>query len=109
MHICRSHCVFRQFLWQYLIDPKKAKKDQYLEKDRMTANLMVDIANSIDSSIIMEASVPSDFPNKKLPLLNSSVWIENDQMNGPQIRYEHFEKKMASQLEIQSISAMPEQ
>ena len=57
----------------------------------------------------MEASVPSDFPNKKMPLLNSQVWIEEDLMNGPQIRYEHYEKSMASKLEIQKDSAMPEQ
>ena len=49
------------------------------------------------------------FPNKKLPLLNSQVWIENTPDNGPQIRFEHYEKPMASDLEIQKESAMPDQ
>ena len=56
----------------------------------------------------MEASVPSDFPNNKLPLLNSQVWIENTK-EGPQVRYEHYEKPMASGLEIQEKSAISDQ
>ena len=92
-----------------IIDEEQVNIDQNLEKDRRTTNLMVNIANSIDPSIQMEASVPSDFPNKKLPLLNSQVWIQEDSTNGPQIRYEHFEKPIASKIEIQNISAMPDQ
>ena len=42
-------------------------------------------------------------PNNKLPLLNSQVWIE-DTDEGPQVRYEHYQKPMASSLEIQEIS-----
>ena len=84
-------------------------KDENIEKDRRTANLIVDIANSIDPSIQVVASVPSDFPNKKLPLLNSQVWIENNPEYGPQIRFEHYEKTMASALEIQKDSAISEQ
>ena len=91
-----------------VIDKEQEQKDKQLKNDRRTANLMVEIANSIDPSIKMEASVPSDFPNEKLPLLNSQVWIEKDNDNCPQIRYEHFEKPMASSLEIQNDSAMPE-
>ena len=91
-----------------VIDEDQKNIDENLQKDRRTANLMVQIANTVDKSIVMEASVPSDFDNNKLPLLNSQVWIENDAENGPQIRYEHFEKHMASKLEIQQDSAMPE-
>ena len=91
-----------------VIDDTQVKNDSGIEKDKRTANLMVDIANHIDPSIKMEASVPSDFPNNKLPLLNSQVWIDNNTKDGPQIRYEHFEKPMASKLEIQNTSAMPE-
>ena len=54
----------------------------------------------------MEASVPSDFQNKKLPLLNTQVWIEVNSNNGPQIRYEHYEKPMTTQLVVQRNSAM---
>ena len=92
-----------------VINKEQAEKDQHMKNDRRTANVMVDIANSIDPSIKMEASVPSDFSNNKMPLLNSQVWIENDTINGPQIRYEHYEKSMASQLEIQNASATPDQ
>ena len=91
-----------------VIDKEQLEKDSQIKEDRRTANLMQDIANHIDPSIKMEASVPSDFPNNKLPLLNSQVWVENTIEHGPQVRYEHFEKSMASKLEIQATSAMPE-
>ena len=54
----------------------------------------------------MEASVPSDYMENKLPLLNCKVWLEKTE-DGQQIRYEHYEKPMASILEIQEESAMP--
>ena len=56
----------------------------------------------------MEAFVPSDFSNNKLPPLNSQVWIE-DTNEGPQVRYEHYEKPMSSNLEIQEQSAISDQ
>ena len=54
----------------------------------------------------MEAAVPSDSVDNKLPLLNCKVWMENTK-EGQQIRYQHYEKPMASILEIQEDSAMP--
>ena len=68
---------------------------------------MTKIANTIDSSIVMEAAVPSDFETQKLPLLNCQIWIEKDK-NGQKIRYEHYSKPMASILEVQNESAMPD-
>ena len=56
----------------------------------------------------MEAAVPSDSVDNKLPLLNCKVWMENTK-EGQQIRYQHYEKPMASILEIQEDSAMPAQ
>ena len=91
-----------------IIDENQKTIDHNLAKDRRTANLMTEIANTIDKSIVMEASVPSDFENNKLPLLNSQVWIENTNV-GPQIRFEHFEKPIASQQEIPEKSAISNQ
>ena len=54
----------------------------------------------------MEAAVPSDFEEKKMPLLNCKIWMENKN-NCQQIRYEHYEKPMASEVTIQKESAMP--
>ena len=89
-----------------LISEEQLIKDKELHADRRTANLMTTIANSIDPSIVMEAAVPSDFTDKKMPLLNCKVWMENTE-EGQQIRYEHYEKPMASILEIQEEPAMP--
>ena len=88
------------------ITEEQLKKDENLNADRRTANLMTEIANSIDPSIVMEAAVPSDFEEGKLPLLNCKVWLEYTE-EGQQIRYEHYEKPCASILEIQKDSAMP--
>ena len=84
---------------EIIITEEQLEKDREVKSDRRTANLMTKIANSIDPSIVMEASVPSDFIENKLPLLNCKVWLE-DTEEGQQIRYEHYEKPMASILEI---------
>ena len=82
------------------IKEDQIKKDKELKADRRTAYLMVQIANSIDPSIVMEASVPSDFVENKLPLLNCKIWLENTE-EGQKFRYEHFKKSMGSILKIQ--------
>ena len=89
-----------------VINEEQSVIDKNVHADRRTANLLVSIANSLDPSIVMEASVPSDFQNKKLPLLNCQVWIDRAKRN-PKIRYEHYEKPMANILEVQKESAMP--
>ena len=55
----------------------------------------------------MTSSVPSDFPEGKLPLLNCQVWMEKV-AGVDQIRYEHFEKTMSSKFTIQNESALPD-
>ena len=94
------------YIIDYITEEQK-NLDNEKKADRRTADLLVKIANSIDPSIVMEASVPSDFQNGKMPLLNCQVWIEKTEC-GEQIRYEHFEKPVSSILEIQSETAMPE-
>ena len=88
------------------ITEKQSELDKGMPADRRTANFLVEIATTIDPSIVMEAAVPSDFEDKKMPLLNCKVWMENK--NGhQQIRYEHYEKPMASEVTLQKESAMP--
>ena len=89
------------------ITEKQKEIDKNLKSDRRTANLITDIANTIDPSIVMTSSVPSDFPEGKMPLLDCQVWMER--VGGvDQIRHEHFEKTMASKFTIQNESALPD-
>ena len=36
------------------------------------------IANEVDVDIVMSAEVPSDFESKKLPFLDTQMWMEED-------------------------------
>ena len=49
------------------------------------------IANGLMDGIEMEADLPNNHPNKKLPILNMQVWIEDGVLY-----YEHYEKGVSS-------------
>ena len=67
------------------------RKDEDMEDDKRTANLIIDIANSIDPHIQMKAEVPSDHPelNNHLPILDTQVWLEDvgGSQNGARFQY----------------------
>ena len=52
---------------------------------------LLHIANGLMDGIEMEADLPRNHPNKKLPILNMMVWIEDGVLY-----YEHYEKEVSS-------------
>ena len=73
------------------------------------ANLIVDIANTLDPYIQMKAEVPSDHPElgNCLPILDTQVWLE-DVGGNQKIRHMYFEKEMASRGVTHKPSALGE-
>ena len=51
-----------------------------------------EIANKIVPGIEMESDLPCRYPDKKLPILDMKVWMDND----GNIKYQHYEKPVAS-------------
>ena len=68
------------------------------ENDKRTFSILTKIANEIDPDIVMSAEVPSDFPNRKLPFLDTQVWMEEKEGGGTtgRILWKFFEKEMNS-------------
>ena len=54
------------------ITEEQKENDKDKKADRRTADLLTKIANTIDPSIVMEASVPSDFANNKMIIMKST-------------------------------------
>ena len=51
------------------------------------ARVMTDIANSVMPGIVMEYDVPSRNNNRKMPILDMEVWIDEDEGN---IMFQHY-------------------
>ena len=92
------------------------------EKDREKEGMefFKKIGDSIDKSIKLEIDYPSKYDDKKMPLLDVKVWIEDKecnmqesqhnkevQKNKKAIRYEHYRKSMASRMTVHERSAIP--
>ena len=52
--------------------------DKELPDDKVTMTVINDIANSIDSMIEMTYDVPSNYTDKKVPMLDVKTWINKD-------------------------------
>ena len=90
------------------INSQQKEKDINIPGDERMVTLLKDIANVLDSDIQMTGDCPSANPNKKMPLLDCQVWMEqSERFPAGQILFSHYRKPMASKLTIQRESALP--
>ena len=87
---------------QLVINPEKTKTDAKRPIDLVTMEVIRDIANDVDDMIKFTVDVPSNHPDKKMPVLDLQVWLE-----GKQIKYIFYEKPMKSSKVIEKKSALP--
>ena len=77
--------------------------DKTMKDDKRTALVVKDVANSVHPMIQMEEDFPSNHDGGKIPILDLECWMEEDD----QIRFQHYEKPMASKLVLAASSALP--
>ena len=87
----------------------KAKKMTYdpsrndgLEDDARTFGILRDIANSLDQDIQMTVDVPSDFPDRRLPVLDLAIFVRDNQ-----VHHSFYQKPMATPFVNLQRSALP--
>ena len=61
------------------------------EDDARTFEILRTIANSIDPDIQMTSEVPSDFPDRRLPVLDLALFIKDNQ-----VHHSFYSKPMAT-------------
>ena len=90
------------------IDPEKIESDKLIPEDRRTFQIIEDMANHIDSDLVFSCEVPSDFPNGKVPYLDTQCWVDHSNPDYPRGRILHmfFRKSMNSQVLINKGSAI---
>ena len=75
------------------------------EIERNVMEIVKDIGNQIHNSIEIEVDYPSKYSDKKLPILDLKVWLEEID-NKHYIKHEYYHKKISSKAVINARSAM---
>ena len=83
---------------------EKAVDDADVPKDIGTMRIVQAIANDIEPMIQMTFDVPSLHNDKKVPMLDTKVWIDEEENK---IYHQYFEKPTKSKMVISKESAMP--
>ena len=78
------------------------KANSEVNADQHTFNILLKIANMLDSDIQLTMDVPSLNEGGKLPVLDLNVWIKDNI-----VRHSFYSKLMASPLAIMYKSALP--
>ena len=65
-------------------------------------NVIKDVANNIDPMIQMMIDVPTNYDDRKVPMLDLKVWLDSDK-----ILYQFYEKPTKSRQVMMKSSAMP--
>ena len=75
------------------------------EIERNVMEIVKDIGNQIHNSIEIEVDYPSKYSDKKLPILDLKVWLEEID-NKHYIKHEYYHKKISSKAVINARSAV---
>ena len=82
---------------------EKRREDETKEDDEITMNVFKGISETIHDSIKLKVDYPSKYEDRKIPILDLKVWIEETE-DGSHIMYEHYEKEIASKQVIHANS-----
>ena len=84
-------------------DEDRVPQNTIMNDDKRTALVIKDVANSIHPMIQMEEDFPSNHEDYKIPILDLKCWMDEDGI----IRFQHYEKPMASKLILSANSFLP--
>ena len=87
-----------------VLNPEKAERDEDVPDDKVTMEVIKDIANEIDDMIIMTVDCPSNHETKRVPMLDVEVWLHEEE---EKVFYSFYEKPTKSPYVISKDSAMP--
>ena len=82
-----------------MIDPLHNQQDA--PPDERLARILLDIANSVMECVVMEGDWPTKNDDKKMPILDMKVWVDESGT----ILYQHYEKKVSSKTVLNAKSA----
>ena len=84
-----------------IVDEDQQKQDEDTPEDERLSKVLLSIANSVMECIKMEADMPSRNCDKKMPILEMKVWMDE---NGT-LMYQHYEKPVSSKTVMHAHSA----
>ena len=93
----------KEFKWNKIAEEEDKKKElEGEDKNTFMARLCLPALNDINPDLTFTVEVEEDFPHKKLPTLDTNMWLNKDGT----VSHSFFEKDMKSQLVIEKDSAM---
>ena len=88
-----------------VFNKEKEMEDLKLPNDKVTMEVIKNVANSITDMIKMTVDYPSNYEDMKVPMLDLKVWLNESERN--KIFYTFYEKSTKSPFVISKSSAMP--
>ena len=83
----------------------KYNLDKDVSDDEITAKVLSDIANSINTNIQTTTDLPSRNPSQRMPVLDLHMWISRKE-GVPIVTYSFYKKEVASRFTIMKRSAI---
>ena len=109
--VLKGNVKGKEYVDGKLIDnEEKRREDETKEKDQIMMELLKNIGNSIHQSIKLEIDYPSQYPDKKLPILDIKVWIDKRESDDRRIVfYEYYEKERNSKWVLHAKAALSQE
>jgi len=81
---------------------QKALRQKDVESDVVTAELVCELANTLEGDIVMTYDTPSQNLGGKMPVLDLKVWMDCDY----RVKFQFYQKSMTSRMTVMRESAL---
>ena len=92
----------KEFRWDMLAEEEDKLEKSGEDRDSFMARLCLPLMNDINNDLTFTAEVAADFPDKRVPTLDFTLW----QVEDGELSHSYFEKDMKTQVMIEKESAM---
>ena len=91
---------------ELVVNSVKKQVDQNKSEEKVTIEILEEVAQSILKMIEVTSEAPSKFIDGKLRMLDVKIWVNNEE--GGRLDFEFYSKSISDKLLVMRDSAMPE-
>jgi len=92
---------------ELVIKNEEIDADRQKPDDERNMKVLKDVADSVEPMIKTTVDFPSNYDDKKMPILDLKVWTEEREDGGKDVQFEFYRKPFASRVVMLASSAAP--
>ena len=92
---------------ELVVEAEAVETDKNVPEDERNMKVLKDVADSVEPMIQTTIDYPSKHEDKKMPILDLKIWIDEHESGGREVQFEFYKKPFSSKYVMLATSAAP--